>query len=357
MTAPRLDRTTAARLPADARPRVDPGELRPRVVHFGLGAFHRAHQAVYTETAAAATGEPWGIVAVAPRSEGPVTALREQDLLYSVTDREPGAQRTRVVGAFADALRMGPDAAHLTELLAGEEVSVVTMTITEKAYCRRPDTGALDLDAPGIAADLAATAVDGAPLGTVIGRLAACLVARHRASAAPISVVCCDNMTGNGAALAAAVTGFVAASAWPDRAAVLDWMAGSVTFPATVVDRIVPAVTRQERDAARAALGLRDEMAVFGEPYRQWVLEDAFAAPRPRWELDGALFVPDVAPYQLMKLRLLNGAHSALAYLGLAAGCRTVADVLATGWGERLVRRFGSEVATTLPGAGLDHQS
>jgi fructuronate reductase len=143
-------------------------------------------------------------------------------------------------------------------------------------------------------------------------------------------------------------------SAWRDRDAVLDWLGTSAGFPDTIVDRIVPATTSADRDAAGAALGVRDEMAVVGEPYRQWVLQDSFVAARPRWELDGALVVPDVAPYQLMKLRLLNGSHSAMAYLGAAAGATTVADVLATGWGEPLVRAFGAEVAPTLPDAGLD---
>jgi fructuronate reductase len=135
---------------------------------------------------------------------------------------------------------------------------------------------------------------------------------------------------------------------------VLDWLAGSVGFPDIIVDRIVPATTDRDREAAAAALGVRDDMAVVGEPYRQWVLEDAFVAARPQWELDGALVVPDVAPYQLMKLRLLNGSHSAMAYLGAAAGCATVADVLASEWGEPLVRAFGAEVAPTLPDAGPD---
>ncbi len=131
-------------------------------------------------------------------------------------------------------------------------------------------------------------------------------------------------------------------------------MSASVAFPATVVDRIVPATTDDDRDAAAAALGVRDEMAVVGEPYRQWVLEDSFTGPRPPWELDGALFVADVAPYQLMKLRLLNGSHSALAYLGLAAGCSSITEVLHTGWGERLVRALAAEVGPTLPDVGLD---
>lgn len=128
----------------------------------------------------------------------------------------------------------------------------------------------------------------------------------------------------------------------------------TVAFPATVVDRIVPATSEADRAAAEAALGVRDALPVTGEPYRQWVLEDSFAAPRPPWELDGALFVPDVAPYQLTKLRLLNGSHSALAYLGSAAGLTTIAGTMAADWGERLVRALCAEVAPTLPADGPD---
>ena len=143
---------------------------------------------------------------------------------------------------------------------------------------------------------------------------------------------------------------FIAASSWSDREGVLAWLDRSVGFPSTVVDRIVPVTTDDDRAAAAAALGVVDRVPVIGEPYRQWVLENSFTAPRPAWELAGAGFVDDVAPYQLMKLRLLNGSHSAMAYLGLAAGCRTVAEVLGTNWGERLVRRLAAEVAPSLPG-------
>jgi fructuronate reductase len=347
-----LNRTTAARLAPGLRPAVDPAALRTRVVHFGLGAFHRAHQAVYTERAAALSGEPWGITAVAPRSAETIRALRDQDCLYSVTERRPEGHRTRVVGSVVDALAMGPDAKAVDALLADPEVTVVTLTVTEKGYHRSPSTGGLDSTAPPVAADLAADPAG--PLGTVVGRLAAGLAARMRAGAPPISVVSCDNMADNGGALRRVVHDLVRASAWPDRARVLDLMASSVAFPATVVDRIVPATAESDRTAAQAALGVRDALCVAAEPYRQWVLEDTFVAPRPPWERDGALFVPDVTPYQLTKLRLLNGSHSALAYLGTAAGLTTIAETMAADWGERLVRALCAEVAPTLPAGHPD---
>jgi fructuronate reductase len=343
-------------LQAAQRPLVDPRDLDTRIVHFGIGAFHRAHQAVYTEAAAARSGEPWGITAVAPGSAAAVTGLKAQDCLYSVTDLAAGNTTTRVVGSIVDALLLSPDAGRVHDVVCAPQTTVVTLTVTEKGYYRRADTGALDVAAPAIAADLATTAdtTGAAELGTVVGQLATSLAMRFRAGGAPISLVSCDNMAGNGAALAGVIRGFVQQSQWKDKEAVLDWISSAVAFPATVVDRIVPATTDADRNAASAALDVRDEMAVVGEPYRQWVLEDSFSAPRPPWELDGALFVSDVAPYQLMKLRLLNGSHSALAYLGLAAGCRSITDVLHTEWGERLVRSLAAEVSPTLPDVGLD---
>ncbi|MBA3022081.1 MAG: mannitol dehydrogenase family protein [Actinobacteria bacterium] len=350
----RLSRESVTRLDPAARPLVEPQSLRPRILHFGLGAFHRAHQAVYTEAANAACGERWGIVDVEPFSSRAVEEMRAQDCLYSVTDRAPGDLRTRVVGSVIEALLLSEDPGRVRELLTDADLGTVTLTVTEKGYHRRLDTGGLDTTAAPIVTDLAATASEGAPLATVLGQLSAGLRARFHSTAAPIDLISCDNMAGNGPALATVVRGFIEASAWADKDALLAWMADSVSFPATIVDRIVPATTDDDRNLASSALGLRDEMPVLGEPYRQWVLEDAFVGPRPHWDRGGALYVPDVAPYQLMKLRLLNGSHSAMAYLGLAAGCRTVADVLATDWGESLVRAFGSEVAPTLPRAGTD---
>lgn len=348
-TMPGLDLAALPTLPAEQRPLVDPRELRPTVLHLGLGAFHRAHQAVYTEVAAAAAGWPWGIAGVAPGSVATVEGLTAQDNLYTVTDLAPGDASTRVVGALTDALRMVPDAAAVRARFESAETTVVTLTVTEKGYHRAADTGALDRTAPAVTDDLARVAAGVAP-HTVVGVLAAGLAGRFRSGGAPISVVSCDNMAANGAATAGVVRDFVEAIDWADRAAILAWLDGSVGFPSTVVDRIVPITTDADRAAVTAALGVTDRVPVVGEPYRQWVLQDAFTADRPAWELAGASFVDDAAPYQLMKLRLLNGSHSAMAYLGLAAGCRTVADVVATGWGERLVRGLAAEVAPTVPG-------
>ncbi|WP_055553685.1 mannitol dehydrogenase family protein [Streptomyces sp. NBRC 110028] len=346
----RLSLATLPAVPADLRPPVDPRALRPRIVHLGIGAFHRAHQALATQTAEAAHGGGWGIAGVTQRSRAVVDALRPQDGLYSFTERRPEGPATGVVGAVTEVLHAADDSARLIGLLASADVTVVTLTVTEKGYRRDPAGGGLALEDPLVRADL-----EGAAPATVVGRLAAGLRARLRANGAPLSVVSCDNMAGNGAVLRRLVRDFVAASAWDERDRLLDWMTGSVAFPATVVDRIVPATTDADRETAARALGVADEGAVTGEPFTQWVLQDIFATDRPRWEEAGARFVADVAPYQSAKLRLLNGAHSALAYRGLAEGCETVADVLATPWGEAAVRAYCAEAAQSLPPAeGLD---
>lgn len=311
-------------------------DMAPRILHVGLGAFHRAHQAIWTENVAARTGEPWGIVAVAPRSRETVAKLRAQDNLYTVTVRG-GDSGVRVCGALTGTLHLGDDADAVSRLLTAPETSVITLTITEKGYFRTPE-GHLDLKTDHG--------------GTVIGALTRGLAARHRAGGPPISVVSCDNMAANGAVLHGVVRDLAIASGASD--AFLDWLGAGVTWPSTVVDRIVPATVPEDLDLVEKALGVRDETPVGAEPYRMWVLEDSFAADRPRWELDGALIVPDVTPWQLTKLRLLNGAHSALAYLGAAAGLTTIADTMDTEWGPHLVRRLAAEVGPTLPADGPD---
>jgi fructuronate reductase len=343
---PRLSRATLAELPPECRPLVDPGSLRTRIVHLGIGAFHRAHQAFHTELAESRHGGGWGIAGVTQRSPAVAQALRPQDGLYSLTVRDPLAPATRVVAAVTDVLYAAEDGERLTGLIASPDVTVVTATVSEKGYRRDPATGGLDTADPLVAADLCG----GPAPATVVGQIATGLRARRR-TGAPVSVVCCDNMADNGTVLRRLVRDFTEAAAWEDRDALLEWLERAVAFPATLVDRIAPAVGDADREAAARALGADDRGAVVAEPFSQWVLEDAFAADRPRWESAGAQLVADVAPYQLAKLRLLNGAHSLLAYRGLAAGCRTVADVLDTPWGEGLVRAYAAEVAPTLPPA------
>ena len=323
-----------------AGPRVDPRDLEVGIVHLGLGAFHRAHQAVYTEDAMAAEPGPWGICGASRRSRAVVDALTEQDGLYGVLERGPEEDRVRVVGAVREALVATEQPDALRDRLAAEGTHVVTLTVTEAGY---------QADHPDFERDLAG----GAPR-TPVGMLVRGLEARRAAGVdTPLAIVSCDNLPRNGAVLRELVEDFCARARIDGLA---DWIAEHADFPSTMVDRIVPAATAADRDTASRLIGARDEATVVGEPFSQWVLEDAFRGRRPAWEAAGALLVPDTGPYETMKLRLVNGGHSALAYLGLLRGHETVADAVADdelrGFLEQLLE---TELAPTLPPiAGID---
>jgi fructuronate reductase len=338
---PLLGLDTLGRLPAESRPLLAPGSVSTGIVHLGLGAFHRAHQAVYTEEAVAAAGGDWGIVAVAPRSASVVAALEAQDRLFSVTSLSGAGSSTRVIGAFSGLRHAASDPGAVVALLADPAVRVVTLTVTEKAYQLDPATGRLQAD-DEVLADLT---TDRPPV-TVPGLLIRGLIARCTADAGPIALVSCDNLPSNGRRLHSLVeqalrrmTGEGAGSA----ARTLDWLDGNVSFPGTMVDRIVPASTPETLAVAEAALGARDLAGVHGEPYRQWVIEDRFPAGRPAWDQAGAVLTADAEPWERLKLRTLNGVHSGLAYLGALAGRETIAAALETPGLRQVMRRFVAE--------------
>lgn len=334
--AVRLSSATLGRLPAGARPRITPGAAGPGIVHLGLGAFHRAHQAVYAEDAMAAAGGDWGIVGVAPRSAAIAEALEAQDRLYSVTTLGPAGNSTRVIGAFAGVRQAAADPDAVVALLADPRIRVVTLTVTEKGYRLDPATGRVLLD-DELRADLGTDR----PPRTVPGLLIRGLAARRRADAGPIALVSCDNLPANGHRL----RGLVSQTA----GSLTDWVRDQVTFPGTMVDRIVPATTASTLDLAEAALGVRDLAAVGGEPYSQWIIEDDFPNGRPAWERAGAVLTGDARPWERLKLRTLNGVHSAIAYLGAVAGCATIAEALRLAGLEAAMRRFILEdIAPTL---------
>lgn len=340
MSTTRLSRSTlAAALPrADVTgPRIEPA--RTGIVHLGLGAFHRAHQAVLTEDAAAATGDDsWGILGVTQRSSRVVEQVAPQDGLYGVLTLGADEAGLRVVGALHDAAYPGRDTAHVLATVAAPTTRVVTLTVTEKGYRRGPG-GAPDLSDEAVLADLAALGGDDdAPARSATGLLVRALDRRRRADGGPLTVVCCDNLTDNGRVLAGLVDGLLAAAGADGLRA---WVAEQVRFPSTMVDRIVPATTPGHHARAERLLGLRDEALVVGEPFTQWVVEDDFAGPRPAWELAGATLTRDVAPYERAKLRVLNATHSLLAYAGALRGHVTIADAVADaelhGWARALV--------------------
>jgi fructuronate reductase len=321
-----------SRLPSASRPRITPGAAAAGIVHLGLGAFHRAHQAVYTEDAMAAAGGDWGIIGVAPRSAAVVDALRAQDGLYSVTTLAPHGRAVRVIGSLAGVRHAAADPAAVVALLADPAIRVVTLTVTEKGYRLDPATGRPLLD-DELRADLE---TDRAP-GTVPGLLIRGLAARRRAGAGPIALVSCDNLPANGHLLRSLVTHLA------ETVRLGDWVRENVTFPGTMVDRIVPASTAETLDVALRELGARDLAAVCGEPYYQWVIEDDFPGGRPAWDRAGAVMTADPRPWERLKLRTLNGVHSAVAYLGAVAGRDTIASALTLPGLPAAMRRFIAE--------------
>ncbi|WP_405057727.1 mannitol dehydrogenase family protein [Kribbella sp. NBC_01505] len=305
-----MNRLSLAHLPV--APAVDPMSLSIGVVHLGLGAFHRAHQAVITERAAALTGDTrWGISGVSQRSATVREQLEPQDGLYAVLERGNGDPTIQVVGSIREVLTAPEAPEAVVARMADSAVSVVTLTVTEKGY--RAKSGGLDLDDPEIQADLT-----GRPPRTVVGQLAAALARRD----SPLTIVSCDNLVANGPFLRRLVAEyFEALGKVPE-------VFEASRFPASMVDRIVPATTEADRDEAARLLGVRDEAVVVAEPFLQWVIEDDFAGPRPAWEQGGAVLTADVAPWEQAKLRILNATHSMLAYLGALRGYETIAEAV-----------------------------
>jgi fructuronate reductase len=298
--------------------------LRPGIVHLGLGAFARAHTAVLTENAMLASGDSdWGITGVTQRSDTVARQLAPQDGLFTVTERGSGAAPLRIVSSIVEAISGRDNPGTVTDRIAAPSTSVVTLTVTEKGYRIDPHTGTLNTADEQVRADLAGQAPQ-----TSIGQIARGLQQRARSDAGPLTVVSCDNLPGNGELTGKLVYAFAAALPAAEADPLVSWLEANVSFPSTMVDRMVPAITAGDLDAVERVLGLRDEAGVVAEPFLQWVIEDSFAARRPRWEDAGALFSSDVAAWEAAKLRLLNASHSMLAYLGLATSKRTISEAV-----------------------------
>ncbi|WP_129788735.1 mannitol dehydrogenase family protein [Promicromonospora panici] len=351
------DRLHRDRVPAGIDAPVRPTAVG--IVHLGIGAFHRAHQAVYTERAAIATGDTsWGILGVTQRSARVRDQLRPQGGVYAVLTAGEQESTVELIGSVVDVAYPAEETELVLAALAAPTTHVVTLTITEKGYARNPD-GSLDLDA--VAGDLAALAdgADAQPASSAIGLLVRGL-ARRAPTGLPITVLTCDNMVDNGRVLESLVRQAVDAGLPGAEGDVLrGFLDARVTFPCSMVDRIVPATTPEQRDHVGQALGVRDEGLVVGEPFAQWVIEDRFAGPRPAWEAAGATLTKDVAPFEQAKLRLLNGTHSLVAYSGWLAGHATIAEAVTDPEIAERARQYLFEDAlpTLTPPDGLDlHQ-
>jgi fructuronate reductase len=324
-TLPRLSlRTLGEARPGTVLPAYDPSSLGLGIVHLGLGAFVRAHMATYTDDLLAIEPDSraWGIAGVSLKRPDQRDRLAPQDGLYTTLQRDGTGIRARVIGCIRATLVASENPAALLAGMADEACRIVSLTVTEKGYCHHPATGRLDENHPDIRHDLAN---QGAPR-SAMGFIVSALRRRHAAGLGPFTVLCCDNLARNGHLVSGLVRDFAALR--DDGLA--SWIEANGAFPSTMVDRIVPAITETDVEAAAHATGLYDTAPVSHESFRQWVIEDRFVDhARPAWGKVGAQFVTDVAPYEHMKLRLLNGAHSALAYLGYLAGHETIADAIA----------------------------
>ncbi|MBT0670695.1 mannitol dehydrogenase family protein [Novosphingobium profundi] len=350
----RLSNAALAALPEHvARPGYDRAQVVPGVVHFGPGAFHRAHQAAAFDTVLAHDPR-WGVTGVSLNSRSVAQALGPQDGLYTLAllDAE---SRFRVIGAIGGVLTRD-DPARILAALAAPETRIVSATVTEKGYCLDGE-GALDFEHPAIRADLAALSGDlapTAPLASFTGWLVRGLAARRAAGLPGVTVLSCDNVTDNGRKLEAATLA-LARALDPGTAA---WIADNVTFPNAMVDSITPATDDALRARVRAETGFEDAWPIQRESFTQWVIEDRFSGERPPLDLAGVTFTTDVRPFEKAKLRLLNGAHSTLAYVGLGLGLETVAEAMAhaplAAFVERLMREDIAPSVGATPGLDLD---
>ncbi|EOL9011562.1 mannitol dehydrogenase family protein [Cronobacter malonaticus] len=323
--------------------------LVARIVHLGFGAFHRAHQGVYADILAAEHGSDWGYCEInLIGGEQQIADIRRQDNLYTVAEMSADAWRARVVGVVKNALHAQVDGLEAVfAALCEPQVAIVSLTITEKGYCHSPATGKLMLDHPLIAADLAHPETPSSAVGVIVEALA-----RRKGAGLPgFSVMSCDNMPENGHVARNVVMAFARAV----NTELAAWIEENVTFPSTMVDRIVPAVTPETLDKIEQLTGVRDPAGVACEPFRQWVIEDNFVAGRPAWEKAGAELVRDVVPFEEMKLRMLNGSHSFLAYLGYLAGYQHINDCMEdTNYRRAAQALMLNEQAPTLRVQGVD---
>jgi fructuronate reductase len=343
---PRLSSSTLSSLkPETQAPAYDRKAVMPGIVHLGIGAFHRAHMAVYLDDLLA-DDPSWGIVGASLRRPDTKEALEPQDGLYTVAVRDAGGTHPRVIGSILRVMDANSEREDLLALMAHPRIRIVSLTVTEKGYCYAPASGALDEKHPDIVHDLAnPQAPKSAP-----GILVEALARRRAAGIAPFTVMSCDNLPSNGATAKRIVTRLAALR----DPALGDWVEG-VAFPSTMVDRIVPSTTDADRDEVGGLIGAEDAWPIMTEPFTQWVIEDNFPGGRPVFEKAGAQMVADVEPFEHMKLRMLNGSHSTMAYSGFLGGYAYISDVMGDPAYVRLVHGLmTAEAMPTLDMAGFD---
>ncbi|MGX8012027.1 mannitol dehydrogenase family protein [Mesorhizobium sp. ORM8.1] len=345
--ADRLSPALLDRIPPDVRkPAYDRAALQPGIAHIGVGAFHRCHQAEYTDDLLEHHFDRWGLVGINIRPPSLAETLGKQGALYTRLIRQNDDVEARIIGSIVRVVDSQDSAAPALEVLASPDIEIVTMTVTEKGYCHIPSNGALDLDHPDIVHDLDNPETP----RSVPGILARALELRMASHGRPVTLLSCDNIPTNGIILGNVVRTF----AERRGSALADWIATNVAFPSAMVDRIAPATTEADIDTVEKRFGYRDSAVVVGERFRQWVIENRFAGRVPRWDLVGATFVDDVTPFEHLKMRVLNGAQTTLSYLGVL-GCfehtfEAIADPLLAGFVRRMLTEETLPTLMPVPG-------
>lgn len=343
MSAPRLSSSTLSAANAQ-QPAYDRAELRPAIVHLGLGAFARAHLAVYVDDLIAAGHTDRAIIGVSLRHSDVRDALMPQDGLYTLGTVDATGARPRVIGSVRQVLHAPSERTVVRAALASAEM--VTVTVTEKGYCARPADGRLDVDHPDVVHDIAAPSSP----RSVLGHLILSFDDRRRTASPGVNVLSLDNIPSNGVVL----RNLVLELATLRDPSLAEWISGHVTFPCSMVDRMVPTTDERFRAAIRSQIGVDDAWPVRAEPFTQWVLESTPGLPMRLNEV-GVQLVDDVAPWEALKLRVLNGLHTTAALFGLRHGLTTVDEVTADPAGRSLLDRVAAEIVpVVVPPSGVD---
>lgn len=336
--------------PSVSTPAYDRGNRGVGIVHLGLGAFHKAHQAYYTDRALEASGGDWRIMGVSIRNCDAADQINAQDGVFTLLSRDAEGTDARLIGSVKGAICLAKEAARVLDVMTDANTRIVSITVTEKGYGINPASGEADVDNPVVASDLTGTDM---PRG-ILGLLVEALRLRRSQGTKPFTVLSCDNLPSNGVYVRNGVIDF-ARRKDPELA---DWIAENVSFPSTMVDRITPAATDATFALAQEMTGWADHCAIEAEGFHQWIIEDDFSDGRPNWEAAGAIFTADVEPYEQMKLRMLNGSHSLIAYMGYLAGYQHVRDAMADENIKTLVRRHLYTTLKTLPDIeGIDFKA
>lgn len=346
---PRLTPTLLAELPAAvARPRYDRRALQPGMAHLGVGAFHRTHQAEYTDDLLGDSFDRWGVVGINVRPPSLAATLGVQGGLYTRLIRENERVEARVIASIVSVVDSQSGSRPALDVLASADIDVVTLTVTEKGYCHRPSTGELILDHPDIVHDIAEPE---AP-ASIPGILVEALARRRRTHGRPLTLLSCDNIPSNGVILRSVVNTL----AERRGGGLAAWIDANAAFPSAMVDRIAPAVRQADHDFVAETYGYRDEAVAVGEPFRQWVIENRVAGRFPAWDRAGATLVDDVEAFEHLKMRVLNGAQTTLSYLGVFAGhehtCDDMTDPLLVGFVRRML--IEETLPTLAPVPGMD---